>query len=154
MEPVFDTAVADMVIRGAATPRGLGTLFVEYVGDDLLVLKDDITAELHQSLWSRTPLPFFALVYAWQDVAWGVALQEKQQEILEARSLLNMAMPMEMSRHTAARDNAARVDPVSDVGVLLWATHPIRLQTKLDDNIRNINVNYLFNFAPLSLACL
>ncbi|KAL1504720.1 hypothetical protein AB1Y20_008498 [Prymnesium parvum] len=56
-----------------------------------------------------------------QDVAWGVALQERQQELLEARSLL-LDMAMEMSRHTAARDNAVQVDPVVDVGVFLWTT--------------------------------
>ncbi|KAL1530467.1 hypothetical protein AB1Y20_001369 [Prymnesium parvum] len=82
MEPVFDTAVADMVIRGAPTPRGLATLFIDYLGDDLLILKDDITAELHQSLWTRTPLPFFALVYAWQDVAYDKANSATRPRLL------------------------------------------------------------------------
>lgn len=33
------------------------------------------------------------------------------------------------------------------------AGHMVRFQTELDDNVRNIDMNYLFANAPLSLAC-
>ena len=104
MTSVFDTAVADSVIRRDWQLRKLDALVEEYVGEGLLPMKQHLDKSMHGKLWHLTTLPYFALVYAWQDVAWGEELFWELRRRLVRQGRLCVAY--EFSRHLAERDNA------------------------------------------------
>ena len=68
MCPVFDTAVADLILVGGKQMRGLGTLVDIHVRPGLMTEKDKV--KHRQGTWTQRPLPRELLEYAWQDVAW------------------------------------------------------------------------------------
>ena len=61
------------------------------------------------AVWNYEPLPYFALVYMWQDVAHSVGVYEAQRKLLEEQSLVEVHG--ELSRATAAVEVAPTVFP-------------------------------------------
>lgn len=84
-----------------------------------MIMKGDLSNDQHQRVWKEHPLPPFALVYAWQDVAWCDLLYRRQRELLEQRGLFNMQM--ELSRDVAERAN--NNPPPANVGALRFVIH-------------------------------
>ena len=128
MGPVFDTALADTIIRRNVQQRKLDVLVDEYVEEGLMILKTDMTTALHAVVWRQRPLPYFAVVYAWQDTAWGERLFQAQAALLEAQGLL--PMQLEISRHAAEMDSAAAPSTMASAGLLVRCDGCLYLQPK------------------------
>ena len=125
VESVFDTAVADALLRSHTVLRKLNAVVEEYTGADM-PMKDDFTSQMHAVVWVRRPLPQFALVYAWQDVVHLERLFEEQEQRLSAAGLLSVAW--EMSRHVAQRDEALVSPAVKALGLVIRCENDVLLE--------------------------
>ena len=123
MANVFDTAIADLVLRGDTNMRKLDILLHEYVGQPLM-----FKGALDHTAWYKRPLRPHQVVYAWQDVAYGEALYHAMTERLRDRRL--KAMADELSRHLVERDGSRVPDTVRAAALVVrtgdqvWLTRP------------------------------
>lgn len=114
--PVFDTAIADCILRGDMQQRGLGVLLDEYIRPGLMMVKSSMTSAMHAVVWRMRPMPPFALVYAWQDVAYCVELAMRQRALLLKQGRLDILY--EFSRSVAERD-ASRAPGIEEESTLV-----------------------------------
>ena len=68
---VFDTCIADSLLRGARSSRGLGIVIEEWTG---ITMPEKKTFNHTDTIWRERPLPWAALQYAAADVAHCVIL--------------------------------------------------------------------------------
>ena len=86
---VFDTGVADCLIRGRslAANRGLGEVLRAYLGEESTPLEYKGKLTFTYGLFDERPLPYHLFVYSYQDVIYCCRLYVAMHRILKQRCL-------------------------------------------------------------------
>ena len=99
---VFDTCCADMLLRGARSPRGLGVVLEEWAG----VARPEKNSFVHtDTIWRERPVSWHALKYAAEDVTHLATTYRAMQEAVERFDMHNCLqyhsrrMPTELETH-------------------------------------------------------
>ena len=97
---VFDTGVADCLLRGARLnqQRGLGDVLHAWLGEAATPLEYKGKLQFVAGMFDKRPLPYYLFVYSYQDVVYCCDLYRAMLARLEERALADLCYAVSASR--------------------------------------------------------
>ena len=95
---VFDTAVADCLIRGTMSVKGLEKVLISYLGSRAVHLSMKGSLVHIPGMFAERPLPYHLFVYAYEDVTLCTQLYREQCKVLVQKGFLELCFTLSQQR--------------------------------------------------------
>ena len=95
---VFDTAVADCLIRGTMSVKGLEKVLIAYLGHKAVHLSMKGSLVHIPGMFAERPLPYHLFVYAYEDVTLCPQLYREQCKVLVQKGFLELCLTLSQQR--------------------------------------------------------